>query len=285
VVEAHGDFVQHRRLAPAHLVRLPEGGDLGQNGLLADGRLGVGQRQTVEPFEFSGDAPALEQHHPSRHLGGVGGEDRDDLYPPEPLQGLLRVDPGLAHALQGGPQRPRLGRGAGDAMGAAAPLAMVGLGKVGEFEKGGEGLDDPARFGHRHAADDFNRALQQGGRLRISQLSPGVVQLPVTDRQVAQFLFRRIGRLSLLLADDRSQKPSQGADVTAQWEVLALPVAGGQLIQASALVARLPEIFLLRHAHVLSSFAHRYQFNRMSGGALCGRIRDRRGRHRPAFFC
>jgi hypothetical protein len=40
-------------------------------------------------------------------------------------------------------------------VGAATPLAVAGFGEVGEFEKGGEGLDDPARLGHRHAADDF----------------------------------------------------------------------------------------------------------------------------------
>ena len=65
------------------------------------------------------------------------------------------------HTLQGGKKRTCFTRSSCDKMGATPAFAVIGLGKVGQFEKSGEGLDDVMVLIKSQWRNDFDHLLQQ----------------------------------------------------------------------------------------------------------------------------
>ncbi len=142
MVEPHDDFVAHRWLLAAHLIRLPKSGDFGENRLLDSGGVDRGEGQLIEFRQLGGDAAAFEQDHSPGDFRGMGGEDRDDFNAAQLVEGLIQGQPRILHALKGGFEGARLDRRPAHPVSPPPADAMSGFGQVGQFEKGGEGLDD-----------------------------------------------------------------------------------------------------------------------------------------------
>src|SRR5262249_20361299 len=104
-------------------------------------RLRVGERQSVESLDLLSDAAALEEDGSSCDLCRVRGEYRDDLDSPQGLKRLLGGHGRFTHSEQGTSQGIGLGRSLTfELYGPLAPLAMIGLGEVGQLEVDCEGF-------------------------------------------------------------------------------------------------------------------------------------------------
>ncbi len=109
IIEAHADFIGHRRLAAAHFIGLPQRGDLRGQRLFERGQLLIGNRNAVELLEELAHAAALHQHRAAGDFGGMRGEHGDDEDAAEPRQRVVRADTGLAHGAQCSTQLAALG--------------------------------------------------------------------------------------------------------------------------------------------------------------------------------
>ncbi len=237
VVEPHLHLVGHRRRVAAHLVRLPERGDLGGDGGLLLGRLGRGERERVQPLQRPGDAAALEQPGAPRHLGGVRREHGDDADLGQLRQRLVRVQPLVAQPLQGAAEGAGLRRAVGrERGGAAAALAVGGLGEVRQLEVDRERLGEAVRLRHRQAVHQRLRLRHRivFGR-RVWRVRGGL-PFPVRGRQGAELLDGGVERVALLLADHLAEQLSEVAHVSAQGRFLQRGLVGGQFGQAAGLV-------------------------------------------------
>src|SRR5262249_50318475 len=141
ITEAHLYLIADGRLAPAHLVCLPERRYLCGYLRGPSGGLAIGERQSVEVLDLLGDAPALEQDGSSCDLSRVRGEHGDNLDSRQGLKRLLAGHARFTHSEQGTSQGIGLWRAlTPELYGPLAPLAMVGLGEVGQFEIDCEGF-------------------------------------------------------------------------------------------------------------------------------------------------
>src|SRR4051794_18852063 len=113
------------------------------------------------------------------------GEDRNNPYCPQYSQCLLSIDPGGAHAFEGSAERAfqgglltvRFG-------GSPSPLAMVGLGQVGEVKINRKCLSDAVSFVDGQPRDDLARLFKQ----RILKIGCGALSgrlFPVLNKDPA----------------------------------------------------------------------------------------------------
>ena len=123
--------------------------------------IGLGQGQTVQSFELLANAAAFEQHCAPRDFGGMRGENGNNFYFAQDLERLSGVDSGGVHAPESAAERAFQRRLLGMQLGGTpSPLAMVGFGKVGEFEINGECFGNPVGLIHRKAGNNLPRLVQ-----------------------------------------------------------------------------------------------------------------------------
>jgi hypothetical protein len=88
-------------------------------------------------------------------------ENGNDFYFAQDLERLPGIDPGGAHAPESATERTFQCRLLGVQFGGTpSPLAMIGFGKVGEFEIDGEGFGDPMGLIDRETGDNLPRLIQ-----------------------------------------------------------------------------------------------------------------------------
>ncbi len=108
VVQPHLDLVVNAGPPRAHLVGLPQAGDLRHHQLLQPRHLLLGHRNAVQRRQKFPNPPPLEHHRPPRRLSRMRGKHRHNQHPPQPLQSFFRADPHAPHLAQRSSQRPAL---------------------------------------------------------------------------------------------------------------------------------------------------------------------------------
>ena len=97
VVERHANLVAHGGTQVAHVVGLPQRGDLSDDLLLQGIEAGFGDGDAVELHQQVGDAALFEHDRAASNLSGVRGEYRRDADAFEQRASLVRGDPGKLH--------------------------------------------------------------------------------------------------------------------------------------------------------------------------------------------
>ena len=179
---------------------------------------------------------------PARDFGGMRGENWNNLYCSQDLERLSGLDSSGAHAPERAPERAFQCRLLGMQLGGTPPpLAMVGFGKVGEFEINRECLGDTMGLINREAGDNLARLVQQR-IFEIRRGSLGARLFPVLNEDPPQLLDHTQQRLTHLFDQDASQQDSEQAHITPEREVLGgIHGAGSQLVETAALVTSTPK--------------------------------------------
>ncbi len=138
------DLVDHARPARAHLVGLPERGDLGDDAVLEPPPPGRRERGVVECLERAAEVELRLQHRAASGLRGMGRDHELERDRVGPAHQVGRRDAALGEPAEGVGER--LARDSLLALVAApAADAMPGLGDVGELEVEPEGAQDRGR--------------------------------------------------------------------------------------------------------------------------------------------
>ena len=199
--EAVADLVDHPRPLRAHLVRLPEDGDL-LGGALLDtlARVELGEQRSEAGLGAKDRAPG--------GLGRMRGEDELERHVRGRGREGLVVDAGRAQPADGVGQR--LARRAVSTRDVAAPPdAVVLLGDVRELEV------------EREGAENLRLLLEVEPADGAGQLGPhvGVAGLARPPGDVADLLLARQQILSLLLDHDAAEQVAEKADVPSERRV------------------------------------------------------------------
>ncbi len=248
VVEAHLDFVVNGGPARAHLVGLPEAGDLGENKFLEARHVLFGNGNAVERLEKLADAAALEHHGAARDLSGMRGEDRHDEHAAQPVQSLFRADAHAAHLAERAFERAALAAGlAAQAQSDAAALAVVGFGQIDELEVEGEGAgeQDGALDGQR--VHQFKRG---GGVARGFFGAAASFGVAAADGALAQRFDLRKHLVAGLLAQHLAEQRAQRAHVAAQrrlFQVAGLRFQFGQPLRPALGIPQKSHRILIMH--------------------------------------
>ena len=282
VVEAHLDFVVDGGPARAHLVGLPQAGDLGQHKFFEPRHILLGDGNAIERLKKFADAAALEHDGAARRLRGVGREDRNDEHAAQPVQGLFRADAHAAHLAECAFERAALAAGLpAQAQGDAAALAMIGFRQIDELEVEGKGAreQDGALDGQR--VHQFERGGGMTGGFFGVAAGFGIA---AADGSLAQGLDLRERLVAGLFAQHRAQQRAQRAHVAAQrrlFQVAGLRFQFGQPLGPALGVPQKSHRILIMHEGIrISPYRHRQE----TGAAKSRRRRERRSLRRKARF-
>ncbi|CFM96244.1 Uncharacterised protein [Bordetella pertussis] len=196
------DLVGHGQPRVAQHARLPQRGDLADQGQVQFGQF-VGGQFALALHQQGRDFAMHVQRALALHFGGVGGQHRHHA-------GLAQqaADPGIVHALRlerfdGLAQAAALRTGAGQGALALAPVLVAVLGDVGQVQEVAE------------------RARHRVGVVASQLLDAGLQQLVVgrvagttkPDGGAAQGFDRVVHPLALASLDDFAQAPAQQPDI------------------------------------------------------------------------
>ena len=241
VAQAHANFVVDGGFRQAHFVGLPEGSHFRADIVFAILRFFGGQRKAVEALQLLRDAASLQQDGLPRDLRGMCREHWSDGDLAERGDGVAGRDSRLFHAQQRAPKRTRERRMFAVQFARAAPaLAMVGLGKIGEFEVSREGFCDLIGAGQIHPRNNLLRFQHKFRRRSLLRTAPH--GLAMLDQQPPQLFHRIEYVLTGLLHQHLSQDCAQRAHVSPQRIVFRRFVGmRRQFGQAGVLVLGFPQ--------------------------------------------
>lgn len=125
---------------------------------------------------------------------------------------------------------------------APSPLAVRGLGEIGQLEIDRERLGETVRRSHvERVHDSLGFQHRRVPRIVLRGGVGRVVLLAVADRELANGFHRLEQRVALLLADDVAEERSHRAHVAAERERLGVRIAPQQLGEPRGLIFGLPE--------------------------------------------